>query len=247
MNEPAGICTLAIIVLTVFCSFIGFRDPGFTERFLFSIPEVLASKQYYRLFTSAFLHADWNHLLLNMITLFFFGRTIEMFLGPSRFLLVYFAAIVGGSLLALWLHRHHEYRAYGASGGVCGMIFSYIVLFPGSTINFHMFIPVPAWLYAILFLAGSFFALKRGADNIGHDAHLGGAIVGLLTTAALQPWAVQRNPKWFLIISSVSLVLFIYLVKNPMLLPALVLYTGMAAPEKRVSRGFARPERGAHG
>ena len=145
MDDPTAIYTFAIIVLTVGCSLIGFRDPGFTERFIFSPVEVLAGKQYYRLVTSAFLHADLNHLLMNMISLFLFGRILEDQVGPWQFLLIYFASIVAGSLLSLWLHRNHEYRAYGASGGVCGVVFSFIALYPTGTIFSHFIIPIPAW------------------------------------------------------------------------------------------------------
>ncbi len=220
MNAPADICTLVIIALTVFSSFIGFRDPGYTEKFIFAPTEILACKQYYRLVTSAFLHADVRHLLTNMISLFLFGRIMESAVGPVQFLVIYFAAIVGGSLLSLWLHRNHEYRALGASGGVCGMIFSYIALFPDRRIFAHMFIPIPAWAYGILFLIASFVALRRRADNIGHDAHIGGAVIGLWTTGALQTWALRQNLNWFIILSGVSLALFIYFLKNPMLLPS---------------------------
>ena len=219
MNEPIAICTLVIIALTVFCSFLGFRDPAFTERFIFAPTEILACKQYYRLFTSAFLHADVNHLLMNMVSLYFFGSMMELYLGPVRFLLIYFAAIVGGDLLSLWLHRNHEYRSYGASGGVCGMIFSYITLFPNGTILAHFFIPIPAWAYGILFLIASFVGLRRKTDNVGHDAHIGGAVIGMWVTGALQPWAIRENLNWFLILSGISLALFIYFLKNPMLLP----------------------------
>jgi membrane associated rhomboid family serine protease len=219
MHDPAAICTVIIIVLTTFCSFVGFRDPAFAEKFIFSPTEILAYKQYYRLFTSAFLHADFNHLLMNMVSLYLFGSVMEVFVGSGEFLLIYFASIVGGSLLSLWLHRNHEYRAYGASGGVCGVVFSYIALSPTGTILAHMFIPMPAWAYGILFLIGSYIALRRGRDNIGHDAHIGGAIIGLWTTGALQTWAVRLNLKWFLLLSAVSMALFIYFLKNPMLLP----------------------------
>ena len=78
---------------------------------------------------------------------------------------------------------------------------------------------MPAWLYAIVFLVGSFFAIKMQNDNVGHDAHLGGAMVGMLTTVALHPGIVRESPKMFITISLVSLVLFIYLAMNPMLLP----------------------------
>src|SRR6185312_1705373 len=137
MNEPTAMYTIAIVVLTVGCSVIGFRDPGFVEKFIFSPIEVLAGKQYYRLVTSAFLHADFNHLLTNMVTLWLFGNILEQFAGPWEFLLIYFSSIVGGSLLSLWLHRNHEYRAYGASGGVCGVVFSYVAMFPTGTILAH--------------------------------------------------------------------------------------------------------------
>ena len=219
MHDPAAICTIIIIVLTTFCSFVGFRDPAFTEKFIFSPTEILACKQYYRLFTSAFLHADFNHLLMNMVSLYLFGSVMEVFVGSGEFLLIYFASIVGGSLLSLWLHRNHDYRAYGASGGVCGVVFSYIALCPTGTILAHRIIPMPAWAYGIVFLIGSYIALRRGKDNIGHDAHIGGAIIGLWTTGALQTWAVQQNLKWFLLLSGVSATLFIYFLKNPMLLP----------------------------
>jgi membrane associated rhomboid family serine protease len=220
MNEPSAICTVVIIVLTSVASLIGFRDPAFREKHLFSVRGILAGKQFHRLFTSALLHADWNHLLLNMVSLFLFGRGIELLLGVREFLLIYLAAILGGSVLSLWIHRHHEYTAYGASGGVCGLIFSYILLFPGGCIlMFPVPFPIPAWLYAILFFAGSVLALKRQADNIGHDAHLGGAIIGLWTTGALKPEIVRLHPKLFLTISTLSVLLFVYLVKNPLFLP----------------------------
>jgi membrane associated rhomboid family serine protease len=220
MSEPFATCTVAIIVLTSCFSLIGFRDFSFREKYLFSATEILAGKQYYRAITSALLHADWQHLLLNMVSLYLFGRHIELFLGPGRFLLIYFAAIVGGSALSLIIHRHHEYRAYGASGGVCGMIFSYIFLFPGgSIVSFQLPVPMPSWLFAILFFVGSFLALRRQDDNIGHDAHLGGAIIGLWTSAALEPWMVRQQPKLFVTISVLSVLLFWYLARNPLFLP----------------------------
>jgi membrane associated rhomboid family serine protease len=233
MNEATAVGTIAVIVLTSISSLIGFRDPRFRDRFLFSVREILAEKQYYRLVTSAFLHADFPHLLMNMVTLYLFGRYIELFFGVGKFLLIYFAAVVGGDLLALWIHRQHEYQAYGASGGVCGMVYSFILLFPGGGIMIF-FIPlaIPGWLYAILYLLGSFVALKAQRDNIGHDAHLGGAVVGLWTTAALQPMAVRSHPALFAVVSGVSVLLFIYLAVNPMFLP----FSGFLPSWRRSSR-----------
>ena len=238
MDEPTAIYTFAIIVLTVGCSLIGFRDPDFTERFIFSPIDVLAGKQYYRLVTSAFLHLDLNHLLMNMISLFLFGRILEAHIGPWQFLLVYFASIIGGDLLSLWLHRNHEYRSLGASGGVCGVVFSFIALYPTGTILSHFVIPIPAWAYGILFLIGSFVALRRQRDNIGHDAHIGGAVIGLWATGALQPWAVQDHLKWFLILSAVAVALFFYFIKNPMMLP-LTAFAGKLSRQKKEKRQAA--------
>ena len=133
---------------------------------------------------------------VGMISLYLFGSTIERFLGARDFLTIYFGSIVGGSLLSLLIHRRHDYRAYGASGGVCGIIFAHIFLFPGGSISFFPFpYGIPSWLYAICFMLGSFYGMKAQRDNIGHDAHLGGAILGLLITAALQPWIVRRSPR----------------------------------------------------
>ncbi len=123
-------CTWLIIGATCVVSFRGFRSFGFEEKYIFNPEAILAGRQYYRLVTSAFLHADMRHLMLNMFSLFFFGRGVESALGSAQFLLIYFGAIVGGDLLSLYVHRHHEYRSYGASGGVCGIIFASILIHP---------------------------------------------------------------------------------------------------------------------
>jgi membrane associated rhomboid family serine protease len=220
MQELSAPGTIGLIILTVLVSLNGFRDRAFCERNLFSVYEILAGKEYRRLVTSAFLHADLAHLTLNMVSLYLFGQYIEAAVGIGQFLVIYFAAVIGGDLLALWLHRHHEYRAYGASGGVCGVIFSYVLLFPDSGISFFM-LPfwIPGWLYAILYLAGSFFALKSQLGNIGHDAHIGGAVIGLWITALLVPAAARQHLNIFLGISAVGALGCVYLFKNPMLLP----------------------------
>lgn len=240
--ESLTMGSTAILVLTTICSWMGFRDPAFRDRHLFSVQEILVGKQYHRLFTSALLHADWNHLLLNMITLFFFGPRLESALGIWNFLLVYLAAIMGGSVLSLWLHRHHEYTAYGASGGVCGLVFSHILLFPGGKLMlFPLPMGVPSWLYAVLFLGGSMLALKRQADNVGHDAHLGGAVIGLWTTAALEPDSVRMHPGLFLGISMAAVVLMVYRIRNPLFLPLSGFRLHKPGCERKPTKPLAKP------
>jgi membrane associated rhomboid family serine protease len=219
MYEP--VCTYLIIGLTCLFSFFGFRSRAVEEKYIFDPRSILADKEYYRLVSSAFLHSGWIHLLVNMISLNAFGRAVEFYFGRSQFLFIYFGAVVGGNLLSLWLHRHHEYRAYGASGGVCGIIFTTILIDPAASLTvFPVPYAVPGWLFAIIFLVGSFFAMKGGnLGNIGHDAHLGGAIVGFLAAGALHPDLVRVHLWVFLLLLAVAASMLTYVWLNPMFLP----------------------------
>lgn len=219
MDAP---CTLLVVAATCVVSFLGFRDRVLEEKYIFNPESILAWKEYYRLVTPAFLHAGWAHLVWNMFSLYSFGSILEMLCGKGQFLLIYFGAVIGGNLLSLYVHRHHEYLAYGASGGVCGVIFAHILLLPGSGVSLG-FVPVsvPGWLYAIGFLVISFYALRAGRGNIGHDAHLGGAIVGLLIAAALFPAVARFNWKVFLILLLASAAILSSLWARPLFLPLL--------------------------
>jgi membrane associated rhomboid family serine protease len=221
MFGTAPICTYLIIALTVWVSWQGFKSFAFEQKYIFNPEAILAGKEFYRLVTSAFLHSGWPHLLLNMLSLYAFAELIELVYGRSEFLGIYFGSIVGGSLLSLYVHRHHVYQAYGASGGVCGVMFAYMMLFPGGSIRMF-FLPfgIPAWLYAIGFILYSFYGMKENnRGNIGHDAHLGGAIIGLLIAAGLHPEEVRDNLTIFLIVFVSAVLLLIYLWRNPILLP----------------------------
>jgi membrane associated rhomboid family serine protease len=220
MTPNPPIATILIIVATGIISFPAFKDDALRGRLIFSPRAILADKEYYRVVTSAFLHADWQHLFFNMISLGLFGQTMEPAIGIGRFVLIYFASIIGGSLLSLCLHRNHEYSALGASGGVCGIVFSSVFLFPGESIG-ALFLPfgIPGWLYAILFLGSEFYGGRRQQTNIGHDAHLGGAIIGLLTTTALFPEIVRGSPWLYATVIVLTLGMFVYFWKNPLNLP----------------------------
>src|SRR2546426_248007 len=213
MNDSLALSNSLLIGLTCLASWLGFRSRAVEEKYIFEPEPILAGKEYYRLVTSGFLHAGWGHLLLNMFSLYLFGSSVELALGSKHFLLIYFGAIIGGNLLSLYAHRHHDYRAYGASGGVCGIIFAYILLFPGGGIyQFPIPFAIPAWLYVIIFMAASFVGMKaNNKGDIGHDAHLGGAIIGLLVAAALHPWLARANWKIFLIVLGAAILLLLYL------------------------------------
>jgi membrane associated rhomboid family serine protease len=237
-HNPIAWATFALIAATCVFSFLGFRDQRFEDRYIFCPGSILSGKEYFRLVTSGFLHANVPHLLFNMMSLYSFGTAIEFIYGPIQLLLIYFASIIGGDLLSLWLHRHHEYRAYGASGGVCGIIFAHIVLLPGGSIG-AFFIPlsIPTWAYAILFLLGSFYALKASKDNVGHDAHIGGAIIGLLTATALHPEVIRYQPMLLASLLTISVGLFIYLFKNPLFLP-IKSFVGSSSTRKQKPTSF---------
>jgi membrane associated rhomboid family serine protease len=219
MNEPLAWCSFLLIAVTCVVSFAGFRNREVEEKCIFRPESILADKEYYRLVTSAFLHSGWSHLAWNMVGLYVFGRIVEWSLGARDLLLIYFGAVIGGGLLSLYVHRHHEYQAYGASGGVSGVIFAYLLLFPGAGIELYFAVPIPGWVYAIGFMVGSFVAMKRAKDNIGHDAHLGGAIVGLLVAAALHPQAALYNWTIFLLVLVPAILLLVCLWLNPLFLP----------------------------
>jgi membrane associated rhomboid family serine protease len=213
MIAPA---TIIVLVVTALASFYAFQRPDIKERWIFNPQAILADKQFYRMITSGLIHADWIHFGFNAFSFYSFGRNIEEVYGAKTLLLIYGSSILGGSLLSLIIHRNHDYRALGASGGVCGVIFASIFLLPGSSITmFPLPIGIPAWLYAVLFLDGSFIAHRKQADNIGHDAHLGGAIVGLLLSAGMYPELVFAAPWMFAAVLGLSLVILMILIFDP--------------------------------
>ena len=195
MDEPT---TLLICLITIGVSYLAFQSPELHDRLLFRPECILARKEWHRLFSSALIHANWMHLGFNLLAFYSFGGLVEAVWGSSTLLVVYGASILGGSLLSLFLHRHHDYAALGASGGVCGVIFASIFLVPGTSVSLLLFpVAIPGPVFALAYLVGTFVALRRGTGNIGHDAHFGGAITGLLLAAILAPQNCLSSPVLF--------------------------------------------------
>jgi membrane associated rhomboid family serine protease len=207
---------MIILVVTALATLVALQRPELKERWIFSPGAIIARKEFYRMLSSALIHADWRHFLFNAFSFFCFARTIEFDYGAKTLWMIYVASIFGGSLLSLLVHRHHEYHALGASGGVSGVIFASIFLLPGGTISFFMLpVGIPAWLYAVLFLVGSFLAQRKQTDNVGHDAHLGGAIVGLLVATAMYPQLIFAAPWMFAGVMVLSLLILWVLIFDP--------------------------------
>lgn len=220
--EEYSVIGSIIALFTTLVTYKGFKDREFFEKHVFEIDPILVDKQYPRLISSGFLHVGWVHLAFNLIALLSFSAVIELLFGPVKFLLLYFGSMLGGSLLALFVHRNHaDYSAVGASGAVSGVIFSYIILDPTGSLSFIL-IPIefPAWAMGIGFVLISIFGMKSQSDNIGHDAHLGGAVVGALMTIAMYPSVLSRN-LWIiaaLLIPSIAFIILIILNPNVLII-----------------------------
>ncbi|RZJ68229.1 MAG: rhomboid family intramembrane serine protease [Flavobacterium sp.] len=182
------IVLIAIIAITVLVSIKGFSDILFFRKYEFHVGSIRAGEQY-RMFSSAFLHADAMHLAFNMLTLYFFAPIVIEYLGDLSFILIYVGSLVFGSLLTLLLHKDdYGYRAIGASGAVTGALYSAILLQPNMSI-YMFFIPIgiPAYIFGIVYLLYSIYGMRAKNDNIGHTAHFGGAIGGYAITLMYHP------------------------------------------------------------
>lgn len=188
--------TIIIIVITVLVSVMAWRDYSLMDRFIMNPYRVASRGEYYRLVTSGFLHADWGHLLFNMISFYFFGGFIEqvfyyLFAGSGPVYLVgfYLAAILVSDIPTFLKHRNDPgYNSLGASGGVSAIIFAAILFRPLTPITlFFIPIGIPGFIFGPLYLAYSYYESRRGASNINHDAHFYGALFGILFMIIVYP------------------------------------------------------------
>ena len=186
-----AIATFLLIGITVLVSWQAFNNPRLLERLILWPPAIDRHRQYDRLVTHGFIHADGQHLLFNMITLFFFGRAIEPVfvdrIGIVGFVAFYLSAIVMAIMPTYFRHQHDShYRSLGASGAVSAVLFSYILFAPWSLI-FVFFLPVPAIVYAVAYVGYSIWMDRRGGGNVNHSAHLWGAGYGVMFTLLMEP------------------------------------------------------------
>jgi len=206
--------TIGIILITVLFSIKGFNDVTFFNRYKFQIGPIV-QKEYVRLLSSGFLHVDVSHLLFNMLTLYFFADVIIYNLGHLNFVLIYFISLLTGNILTYLYHKNNvNYSAVGASGAVSGVLFAAILLFPNMSL-YIMFIPIPipAYVVGIGYLAYTVFGMKKQLGNIGHSAHLGGAIAGIVICLILLPELIQTRTL-ILILLVIPIVLFLVLGKK---------------------------------
>jgi membrane associated rhomboid family serine protease len=213
--SSTGIIGFVLIIVNFLFSYKGFNNQSFYDGYKFEVNSILAKKDYKRLITSGFLHVGWMHLILNMLSLYFFSGPVEATLGIAGFLIVYFASLLGGGLLSLFIHRNHgEYSSVGASGAVGGVMFACIALVPGMQIGLF-FVTVPAWLYGLAYMIYSIYGIRSRKENVGHDAHLGGSLIGMLVAIIMQPSSLFQNYITILLIAVPAIAFIFFIILKP--------------------------------
>lgn len=202
---------LGLIIANFLTTIKGFHDDSFFNKYKFQVGKILNGEKI-RMVTSGFLHVDWIHFGFNMYALYLFGRIVTIYFSDVNFLLIYFASLLAGSMYSLLQNKKdYYYSAVGASGAVSGVIFSGIMLYPDmELIMFPLPIPLPGYVFGIGYLLYSIYGMKAKMGNIGHSAHLGGAIGGFLVTLLLRPSVFNNNPSMILIMGAIIVGLFLF-------------------------------------
>ncbi|WP_424655153.1 rhomboid family intramembrane serine protease [Capnocytophaga leadbetteri] len=186
-----SISFIIILIATIAMSYYGFNNATFFNRYMFNVGAVQKG-DYVRLISSGFLHANWEHLIFNMISLFFFYEVVTDSMGELLFVFIYFGSMLLGNIFSLQIYKRQSYySAIGASGAVSGIIFTAIALYPKAIkVNF-----LPGWLFGALYFGYSVFMMfnPQKGDNLGHTAHIGGALFGLAVIVLYAPTIVVHN------------------------------------------------------
>jgi|WetSurMetagenome_2_1015567.scaffolds.fasta_scaffold73903_1 membrane associated rhomboid family serine protease len=190
------VVTLIIIAITVLVSVMAFGNRELYRRLAFNAYDIRQFRNGYRFLSYAVVHADWVHLLVNMLVYYSFGRVVEMYYqmlwgtkGIFYYLLLYAGGTVFSTMPAYAKHKDdYTYTAVGASGAVSAVVFASIIFDPLNKIYFFMIpIGIPAVIFGVLYLAYSWYMAKKNVDNVGHDVHFWGAVFGFVFTLALKP------------------------------------------------------------
>lgn len=206
--------TITIIAFTLFISYRGMNNPILFEQFTFNIQKIRQRKEYYRFLTSAFLHEQWTPLIINMIVLFSLGTGIEVSLGKFPFILIFLSGIIGGNVLTLLLHQNRSFfNTCGAGGAVNALVFASITIMPNIT-----FFMVPGWVFGVLYVLLTAFAIRSQKTDAGHANHLGGALMGMIIASLLFPQALKENWVYLLCVLLPALGLIWMLVRKPNLI-----------------------------
>lgn len=211
MIQNTSQAVLLLILANVLFSMKGFRDQVFFDKFKFQINCILKGEKI-RMISAGFLHVDWLHLGFNMYALYLFGDIVDARLGTLGFLVIYVGSLLAGSLYSLTYHKKElYYSAVGASGAVSGIVYSCIMLYPEMQLGLMFIpIPIPGYIFGVAYLLYSMYGMKNRVGNIGHSAHLGGAIGGFAFTLLFFPQIFQENLLMLTFLSLPILVLLFF-------------------------------------
>lgn len=186
--------TTVIIAITVVLSYRAFNNPRMMDRWVFNAYKIKNFNQYYRLLTSGFIHKDWTHLIFNMFTLYFLGSGVENYFmikfanGGILYVALYILAIIASSIPSFVKHKDHEfYNSLGASGGVSALVFCFILVKPLVPLCLFGLLCLPGFILGTLYMVYTYQMSKKSMDHINHDAHLYGALFGLIFILILNP------------------------------------------------------------
>ena len=194
--------TYIIIAATLLISIATFSNNELRDKLIFNPFRIAHDGEWYRFLSAGFIHADWLHLIVNMFVLYMFGMVVEQYLVlysfklPNvNFLLLYFVSLVLSSVSTYYKYKHTAlYNSLGASGAVSGLLFAFVVFAPTQEICLYGILCLPGWAWLPIYIFYSTYMAKQGRDNINHDAHLWGGIVGALYVIVQQPTLITR---WF--------------------------------------------------
>jgi len=190
-----------IFAITVATSIYAFSNPAILGRMMLHPYSIQRDKsKFYTVFTSGLVHADWGHLLFNMITFYFFGFSLEKYfvaangeIGHLYFALLYIVSLVLSDIPTIIQQKNNTgYFSLGASGAISAVLFGFILFEPKAMLGIFLIIPMPAYLFAVLYIGYCIWASKNSNDRINHDAHLFGALAGLLITILIHPWIIRH-------------------------------------------------------
>lgn len=196
--------TIVIILANVLFSLKGFNDFAFFEKYKFSIGAIRRGEQV-RMISSAFLHANTQHIIFNMLSLFFFANAVIYAVGVMSFIVIYISSLLLGNLLSYFLHKEdYHYTAVGASGAVMGVVYAGILLDP------RMYIyGLPGWVFGVGYMVYTIYGMMKRNDNIGHDAHFGGAIAGYAIALISAPGLIESRLAVVLVLAAPIILFFV--------------------------------------
>ena len=202
-----------IIIITCLFSIKGFKDSSFFNKYKFHIQSIKKGEKY-RMWSSAFLHADYSHLFFNLFTLWVFSGAILMQLGEFYYVIIYSLSLYFGNFFTLKQHKNEVlYSAVGASGAVTGIVYSSILLFPEMKLALLFPVPLPSYVFGLCYILYSIYGMKKNTGNIGHSAHLGGAIAGMIITILIKP-SILIDQTWLVLLLLTPFFILYYDKKN---------------------------------